>query len=87
MTANDVSKSTHIFSSKSPDQLISARKNEEYIPNKIYIQINRSQNSGHKSPKRGNKPKKIINNLALQCSYMKHYHIYTLLGYPLMQIN
>ncbi len=77
MTANDVSKLTHIFSSKSPDQLISARSNKEYIPSKIYIRINRSQNSGHKSPKRGNKPKKIINSLALQCSVIEYYHIYT----------
>ncbi len=65
MTANDVSKSTHIFSSKSPDQLISARSSKEYIPSKIYKQINRIQNTGHKSPKHGYKSKKIINNLAL----------------------
>jgi hypothetical protein len=65
MAADDVSKSTHIYSSKSPDQLISATNNKEYIPSKIYKQINRSQNTGHKSPEHGYKSKKIINNLAL----------------------
>ncbi len=33
----------------------------------------------YNSHKHGNKSKKIINNLALQCSLIEHYHIYTLL--------
>jgi hypothetical protein len=32
MAADDVSKSTHIYSSKSPDQLISARSDKKFIP-------------------------------------------------------
>ncbi len=36
MAANDVSKSTHIYSSKSPDQLIFAKGNMAFIPSEIY---------------------------------------------------
>jgi hypothetical protein len=41
MAANDVSKTTHIYSSKSADQLISARDNKEFIPSGTYKQINK----------------------------------------------
>jgi len=53
IAANDVNNTTHIYSSKSADQLISTRSSKEFIP------------SSYKSPKHGNKSKKIINNLAL----------------------
>ena len=66
MATNDVSKTTHIYSSKSADQLISAKGNMAFIPSGIYKQINKkNQNMSYKSPKHGNKSKKIINNLAL----------------------
>jgi hypothetical protein len=65
MAANDVSETTHIYSSKYADQLISAKGNMAFIPSEIYKQINRSQNMNYKSSKHGNKSKKIINNLAL----------------------
>ncbi len=35
MAADDVTKTTHIYNSKSPDQLISARSNMEFIPSKV----------------------------------------------------
>jgi hypothetical protein len=41
MAANDVSKTAHIYSSKSADQLISARSDKEFIPSGIYKQINK----------------------------------------------
>ncbi len=41
MTADDVSKATHIYSSKSADQLNSAKGNKEFIPSGIYKQINK----------------------------------------------
>ncbi len=39
MAANDVSKTTHIYSSKSTDQLISAKGNKEFIPSGIHKQV------------------------------------------------
>jgi hypothetical protein len=65
MATDDVSKTTHIYSSKSADQLISAKGNKEFIPSKIYEQINKKPELSYNSPKHGNKSKKIINNLAL----------------------
>jgi hypothetical protein len=41
MATDDVSKTTHIYSSKSADQLISAKGNKEFIPSGIYKQINK----------------------------------------------
>jgi hypothetical protein len=36
MAANGVSKATHIYSSKSADQLISTKCNKEFIPRGIF---------------------------------------------------
>ena len=66
MAADDVSKTTHIYNSTSPDQLISARSNMEFIPSEVWkTDKQKTQNMSYKSPKHGNKSKKIINNLAL----------------------
>jgi hypothetical protein len=41
IAANDVNNTTHIYSSKSADQLISTRSSKEFIPSEIYKQINK----------------------------------------------
>ncbi len=39
MATNDVSKTTHIYSSESADQLISVKDNMEFIPSGIHKQV------------------------------------------------
>jgi hypothetical protein len=41
IAANSVNKSTHIYSSKSADQLIPAKGNMAFIPSEIYKHINK----------------------------------------------
>jgi hypothetical protein len=41
IAANDVNNTTHIYSSKSADQLISTRSSKEFIPSETYKQINK----------------------------------------------
>jgi hypothetical protein len=57
MTANNVSKTTHIYSPKSADQLISAKSNKEFIPSGIYKQINKKPAITH--PNTAINPRKL----------------------------
>jgi len=66
MATDDVNKTTHIYSSKSANQLNLHHKQQRiYTQRNIQTDKQKSQNMSHKSPKHGNKSKNIINNLAL----------------------
>jgi hypothetical protein len=59
MAANDVSKTTHIYSSKSADQLISAKSNKEFIPSGIDKQINKKPEHAITHPNTAINPRKF----------------------------